>query len=106
VVLLLFGFIVAYQEIPAVADWWQRLVEPQAWRAGQLCRQAAIKRSARPAFARVLKPGKVHSTQDGLYVEGLVLGEMGATGTEEAVAYSCYLNGAGELVKVNRLSPD
>ena len=101
--LLVFGFIVAYHEIPALAQWWERLAEPQAWKAKQMCQQAALSEVARPAFARVLEPGEVHSTQDGLYVEGLMLGEMSETGAEQAVAYSCYLDSAGELVRVNRL---
>ena len=102
---LVFAAIVAYNEVPAVAEAWERIVAPHAWHAKQVCRDAALAQAAQPAYARVLRPGRVHSTADGLYVERLILGEMSAAGSEVKVEYSCYVDSAGGLVRVNRLQP-
>jgi hypothetical protein len=100
---MVLGALIAHNEIPAFAEWLEKLVAPQDWQAKQLCQQAALEAAADPAFARVIKPGEVHSTSEGLYVDKLVLGEMGEGGAEQSVEYSCYLDGAGKLVRVNRL---
>jgi hypothetical protein len=94
--------LIAHNEIPAFADWWERLVAAQDWEAKQQCQQAALAAAANPAFVRIIKPGKVHKTADGLYVDRLVLGEMGDAGAEQAVEYSCYLDSAAKLVQLNR----
>jgi hypothetical protein len=101
--LLLVGLLIAHNEIPAFAQWWERMVAPRELEAKQLCQQAALGQVSRPAFARVVEPGRVHRTEDGLYVDRLVLGEMGESGAEQAVEYSCYLDSDGRLVRVNRL---
>ncbi len=100
---LVLGGLVAYNEIPAFAQWWERLVAPQDWGAKQQCQQAALKAAANPAFARIIKPGELHRTSDGLYVDRLVIGEMAQGGAEQAVEYSCYLDSAAKLVQLNRL---
>jgi hypothetical protein len=101
--LLVFGVIIAHNEIPAFAQWWERLVAPQDWEAKQQCQVAALSGASNPAFARIIKPGQVHRTSEGVYVDKLVLGEMGEEGAEQAVEYSCYLDSAGNLVQLNRL---
>jgi len=98
-----FGVLIAYQEIPAFADWWERTFFFQTWQVKNTCQQAAIEESSNPDFARVLKPGKVHRTGNGAYIDRLVLGEMGKEGVEQKVEYTCYLDSAGVVVKLNRL---
>jgi len=104
--LLVFAFIalmIAKQEIPAVSNAWERMVAPDEWLAKQTCQKAALESIERQEFARILKPGKVNKTTDGLYIERLVVGEMSQSGNEISVEYSCYLDSAGELVKLNRI---
>lgn len=101
--LVVVGGFIANNEIPAFAQWWERLVAPQDWQAKQQCQQAALSDAANPAFARIIKPGKVHKTSEGLYVDKLVLGEMAEGGAEQAVEYSCYLDRTGKLAQLNRL---
>jgi hypothetical protein len=103
--LLVFAFIafmIARQEVPAVGDAWDRMVAPDKWLAKQTCQKAALDSAERREFARILKSGKVNKTTEGLYIEKLVIGEMGQSGDEVAIEYSCYLDSAGELVKLNR----
>ncbi|MFQ5645183.1 MAG: hypothetical protein ACE5FQ_16015 [Thiogranum sp.] len=102
-VFLAIAFLIARQEIPAVADAWQRLVAPDNWRAQQLCQQAAVARSGHREFTRVLKPGRVNRTSDGKYIDRLVIGEMGQSGDEVPVEYSCYVDSEGRLAKLNRI---
>ena len=101
--LVVFGVIIAHNEIPAFADWWEKLLTPRDWEAKQQCQKAALSGASNPAFARIIKPGQVHTTSEGVYVDRLVVGEMGAGGAEQAVEYSCYLDSAGKLVQLNRL---
>jgi hypothetical protein len=105
IILAVMAFLIAREEIPAVNSWWERMVSPENWLARQTCLNAAMERSEHKAFSRVLKTGKVNKTVDGLYIEQIVLGEMGSSGKEEAVRYSCYLDREGKLVKLNRLDP-
>lgn len=104
--LLAFAFIalmIARQEIPAVGGAWERMINPDEWLAKQTCQKAAIESIERKEFARILKSGKVNKTTDGLYIERLVIGEMGRSGNEIPVEYSCYLDSEGALVKLNRI---
>lgn len=97
-ILLLIG----YNEVPAVRDTWDRTFTPQQWSARQVCAKTALQRAPNSAFARVIERGNVHPTNEGLYIDGLVLGEMGEAGSEIRVEYTCYLNAAGELVSLTR----
>ncbi len=97
------GFLIAWNEIPAVNNAWDRIFSPDKWMAKQTCQKAAVEQSQRKEFARLLKPGKVNKTNDGIYIDRLIIGEMGQSGDEERVEYSCYLDSGGKLVKLNRL---
>ena len=98
------GMLIAREEIPAVHDWWQKTFSPDSWMAQNTCRQAVIDASGNGKYLRVLKPGDVHSTIDGPYVENLLVVELGTTGGEEKVEYTCYLDKQGKLFKLNRRS--
>jgi hypothetical protein len=96
------GVLIAREEIPAVHVWWQKTFSPDSWRAQDACRQAVIDDSGNGKYLRVLKPGKVHTTMDGPYVEKLLVVELGANAVEERVEYTCYLDRQGKLFKLNR----
>jgi len=98
------GMLIARQEIPAIHDWWQMTFSPDSWRAQNSCRQAVIDDSGHGKYLRVLKPGEVHRTVDGPYVDKLSVVELGADGVEEKVEYTCYLDKQGQLFKLNRRS--
>ena len=105
--ILIFGAValmIAKQEIPVIDQWWSKTFSPDEWHAGQTCQQAAVSNSRSPEFVRVLNPGKVHRTANGIYLEQLIIGEMGARGTEERISYSCYVDHTGALTKLNRLT--
>ena len=97
------AFMIAREEIPAVSDAWERMVAPDEWQAKQTCQKAALGSAERLEFTRILKPGKISKTTDGLYIERLVIGEMGQSGKEVSIKYSCYLDSTGNLVKLNRI---
>ncbi len=99
----LVAMLIARQEVPAVADWWEKTFAAQRWAVKQACREAALQAAPNRQFVRVIEHGVVHETDDGFYVEALVLGEMGADGAEQQVPYSCYLDSGYQLVKINRL---
>jgi hypothetical protein len=103
---LVFAFIflmIARKEIPVVGAWWDRTFSPGDWAARQVCYKAALARAPNGEFARVIETGDVHRTQEGVYIDDLVLGEMGENGIEVRVDYACYVNEAGDLVKLTRV---
>jgi len=100
----LIGLLIAREEVPVVHDWWQKTFSPDSWRARNTCRQAVIDDSGHGKYLRVLKPGQVHTTMDGPYVENLLVVELGANGVEEKIKYTCYLDKQGELFKLSRSS--
>ena len=102
-IVLIVVLLVAREEVPAVATWWEKSFAPQSWAVKQVCQQAALKLADNPDFVRVIDPGAVHETGNGFYLNGLVLGDMGATGVEQRVTYSCYTDSSYHLVKINRL---
>ena len=97
------AFMIAREEIPAVSNAWERMIAPDEWQAKLTCQKAALGSAERQEFTRILKPGKVNKTTDGLYIERLVIGEMGRSGNEISINYSCYLDSTGNLVKLNRI---
>lgn len=105
-VLMIVGIVafVASREVPVVRDAVERLLAPEKWRAETACAQAALRLSTKPAFARIVQPGRVHATQDGFYVEAIRVGEMGARGGESLFGVACYTNATGQVVRADRLS--
>jgi len=101
-VFLVIGLLIAREEIPAVRDAWEHLVAPQSWQARQTCQQAAIADSEHREFSRVLKPGRVNRTVDGIYIDRLLIGTLGESGTETRIEYTCYLDADGRLAKLHR----
>lgn len=94
---------IAAQEIPAVGTWLQRWLQPEHWQASQTCQTAALALAGRREFARVIAPGKVHATQEGFYIEALVIGEMAENGGESRFSVACYTDSAGRLVRADRI---
>jgi hypothetical protein len=99
----LIAVLIARQEIPAVDNWWEKTFTPVDWQLKQTCRQAAVEMSDNRAFTRVVEGGEVHATEQGFYVDRLVLGEMGRDGMEQRVEYTCYFDTARQLARLNRL---
>lgn len=97
--------VIAREEIPAVSAWWEKTFNSRDWAVMQACQQAALGSLPDRQFGRVVDAGKVHRTEEGFYVDKLVLGEMGPEGAEQKIDYSCYLDNGYQVVKVNRLDP-
>lgn len=93
---------IASREIPAVRDAVQRLTAPERWQAGDACRRAALRLAHNPDFARVVEPGVVHATQNGFFVDQIVVGEMASTGGEARFTVTCYADPGGQVVRADR----
>ena len=91
-------------EIPWLGEWVQRLTDPAAAKAAEVCRDAALRAAARPDFTRVVRAGEVHATEGGFFVEGIELGEMGEGGAEQRYRFNCYIDRVGNLVEAGRVS--
>jgi hypothetical protein len=103
--LLIFGavaLLIAKEEIPAVSDWISRLLDADAWNAGEACRKAALAGMEDAGFARLLDAGKVEKTSAGYYVDGIEYASLDPTGEERRYRYSCNVTWSGEVVALNR----
>lgn len=97
------GFILK-EQIPVVDTYVDRLLKPQAWQATEACRRAILAAVEHPEFARMLEHGEANPTQKGYYVEDIIVGERGVSGTEVRVRFSCYVDGEGKVVNTQRQS--
>ncbi|MCP9438278.1 MAG: hypothetical protein NHB36_00150 [Nitrospira sp.] len=100
VIVLLFVGIIVVREVPVAGQWLQRVIAPAEWAAAEACRSAALKLVAQPDYARIVAPGRIHATARGFYVENIVVGQMGARGTEERLSVNCYADAEGNVVSV------
>ena len=103
--LLIFGTValfIAKEEIPAVDSWVSRLLDADAWNAGEACRKAVLAGMEQADFARLLDAGKVEKTSAGYYVDGIEYANLEPTGEEHHYHYSCNVTHSGEVVALNR----
>jgi len=101
--LLVFGAVavlIAKQEIPAVDSWINRMLDADAWNAGEACRQAALSQLEQPDFARLLKVGKIEQTSGGYYIGDISYAVLHSSGEELHYRYSCNVTAAGEVVTI------
>lgn len=98
----LIALIILKQEVPQFDSWVQRLWDEEKWRAGDSCRQEAIRSATRSDFARIIDNGIVHPTEKGYFVEEIVVGEMGDSGAELKFQFSCYTQTDGSIVKTHK----
>lgn len=91
-------------QIPTVHDAKEKMLHPAEYQARKACHAAALAAAERPAYARIVAPGRVHATQGANYVEGVSVGEMGQAGTEITYGFSCYVDPDGKVVKTNKQS--
>lgn len=101
---LVFGSIavlIARQEIPAVDDWFSRLLDKEGWHAAEQCRALARDSTGQAQFTRQLHAGKVQRTDGGFYVSGVVLALLGSDGRERTWRFSCNVSNTGEVLAIN-----
>jgi hypothetical protein len=96
------GVLIARQEIPAFNDWWEKTFSQATWLVRNSCREAVFEDLAPHSYPRVLKPGELHNTADGPFIEGLRIAVLGEQGDEMVMEYSCYLDNDGHLYKLVR----
>lgn len=70
--------LILYDQVPWVHTTVERVLRPTEYQARTVCQQSALAAAREPRTARLVAAGKVHRTSDALYVERIVIGEMGA----------------------------
>lgn len=99
-IVIVMGATIAYREVPWVQRQAQQLFNPAQARAVEACEVAALKLASAPDFARIVKPGRVHATQGGFYIERMVLGQMAQQGGEERSFVDCHADRDGNVVNI------
>ena len=101
--LLIFAIIavfIASQEIPAFANWVDRLLDAEAWTAAEACRDASKAATANPGFARLTENGSARKTDEGYFVEDVEYTVLGADGQEREYSFGCNVTRAGKVVSI------
>jgi hypothetical protein len=101
-ILFVFAALILRDQIPGIDDKIAAFINPQGFAAIQTCRKAALNQSTTPDFARLIKRGKANPTNNGFFVDQLVLGEMHDQGGERLMEVGCHVDQNGELIKLNR----
>jgi hypothetical protein len=96
------GLLIAKEEIPAVDSWISRLLDADAWNAGEVCRKAALADMEQTGYVRSTEEGDVEKTHAGYYVGGIEYATLKSSGEEVRIRYSCNVSLAGEVVALNR----
>lgn len=102
--LLIFGLVgvfIARQEIPAFSGWVDRLLDAEAWTAGEACRRAALAATGNPGFARLTDNGKTEETDAGYYVGDVEYEVLQTGGEQREYRFSCNVTRGGEVVSIN-----
>lgn len=96
------GLLIAKEEIPAVDNWINRLLDADAWNAGEACRKAALADLEQTGYVRSTEAGDVEKTHAGYYVGGIEFETLQSSGEEVRIHYSCNVSQTGEVVALNR----
>ena len=102
--LLIFGVVavfIARQEIPAFSSWVDRLLDAEAWTAGEACRRAALAATGNPGFARLTDNGKTEETDAGYFVGDVEYSVLQTGGEQREYRFSCNVTRGGEVVSIN-----
>lgn len=100
VIALVAGSAIAYHESPWVQRQVMSFINPAQARAIEACEVTALKLARSPEFARIVKPGRVHATQGGFFIEHIVLGQMAQQGGEQRSFVDCYADRDGNVVNI------
>ncbi len=100
-----FAAFVARQEVPAVADRWERTFTPDQWHSKRVCRDAALAELGSGRYARLVAGGDLHETPDGPYVGRMKFAVLGENGREQTVEFACYLDSDGRVFRLVRQAP-
>lgn len=92
---------IAKQEIPAVDDFLNGLLDPKGQMALQACRDAALKNGEHPSLNRLLRRGVRHRTVNGFFIDQIVIGTPGRTGGEQRIQVSCHVNLIGRILDMH-----
>lgn len=101
----IFAFLIARDQIPALDDWFEQIINPEKSQARKACEAAALSAAESAGHARIITRGQIHKTQAGYLIEKTVVGRMADDGTEVKFQFSCYTNHAGGIVKTHKFPP-
>ena len=98
----LFALFILKEQVPAVDDKIQSLLHPHAFAAITTCREAALESGNTPDFNRLLKTGRANPTQNGFFVDRLIIGTLEKGHGEVQYSVECYVDANGAIVDIQR----
>jgi hypothetical protein len=92
----------ASQEIPGFRHAIDYYIAHESWQASETCNSKALQLGVTPDFMRIIEYGDVHKTENGFFIEKILVGEMAEQGGEQRFIVDCYTDPAGNLVRADR----
>ncbi|MEN8711584.1 MAG: hypothetical protein ABF326_05250 [Arenicellales bacterium] len=94
--------LIASQEIPGFRHAIDYYIAHESWQASETCNSKALQLGVTPDFMRIIEYGDVHKTENGFFIEKILVGEMAEQGGEQRFIVDCYTDPAGNLVRADR----
>ena len=102
IVIAVFFLVILSQEVPGFRHTIDKYIAHDSWQASESCNRKALQMGAAPDFARLIEYGDVHKTENGFFIEKIIVGEMAEQGGEQRFVVDCYTDAAGNLVRADR----
>ncbi len=102
--LLLFGLFALFilkEQVPALNDKYLALVKPNEFHAIEVCREAALAKSSNRKFARLINYGEANRTQQGFFIDHILVGELVPDSGESRFTVNCHIDQSGTLANVH-----
>jgi len=98
------GFVlfIISQEIPGFRHAIDYYIAHDSWQARETCNSKTLQLGASPDFMRIIENGDVHKTENGFFIEKIIVGEMAEQGGEQRFIVDCYTDPAGNLIRADR----
>ena len=94
--------LIASQEIPGFRHAIDYYIAHESWQASETCNSKALQLGVSPDFMRIIEYGDVNKTENGFFIEKILVGEMAEQGGEQRFIVDCYTDPAGNLVRADR----
>ena len=93
---------IASQEIHGFRHAIDYYIAHESWQSSETCNNKALQLGVSPDFMRIIDYGEVHKTENGFFIEKILVGEMAEQGGEQQFIVDCYTDPAGNLVRADR----
>ena len=97
-----FFLFILSEEFPVIRHSLDYYLAHDSWLARETCNSQSMTLGTTPDFMRIIDYGELHKTNNGYFIEKIVVGEMAKQGGELQFFVDCYTDQKGNLVRADR----